>query len=54
MTPTRLIGDTAYGAAPMLAWLVEDKKIEPYIPSPMDRNRWCTGCAVSRGAPRHR
>jgi transposase len=33
MTPTRLIGDTAYGAAPMLAWLVEDKKIEPYIPA---------------------
>lgn len=32
MKPTRLIGDTAYGAAPMLAWLVEDKKIEPHIP----------------------
>jgi hypothetical protein len=22
----------AYGAAPMLAWLVEEKKFEPYIP----------------------
>jgi hypothetical protein len=32
ITPTHLIGDTAYGAAPMLAWLVEDKKIEPHIP----------------------
>jgi len=32
ITPKHLIGDTAYGAAPMLAWLVEDKKIEPHIP----------------------
>lgn len=30
--PSRVIGDTAYGAAPMLAWLVEEKKIEPHIP----------------------
>jgi Transposase DDE domain len=30
--PNHLIGDTAYGAAPMLAWLVEEKKIEPHIP----------------------
>lgn len=29
LTPQRLIGDTAYGSAPMLAWMVEDKGIEP-------------------------
>lgn len=32
ITPDRLIGDTAYGTAPMLAWMVEDKGIEPHIP----------------------
>jgi len=32
LKPERLIGDTAYGAAPMLAWLVEEKGIEPHIP----------------------
>ena len=32
ITPERLIGDTAYGTAPMLAWMVEDKGIEPHIP----------------------
>ncbi len=30
--PERLIADTAYGSAPMLAWLVEDRGIEPHIP----------------------
>jgi transposase len=30
--PERLIGDTAYGAAEMLDWLVEDFGIEPHIP----------------------
>jgi len=30
--PKRLIGDTAYGVAPMLAWMVEDKGIEPHVP----------------------
>ncbi len=30
--PNRLIADTAYGAAPMLNWLVEEKQIEPHIP----------------------
>jgi transposase len=30
--PERLIADTAYGAAPMLNWLVEDRGIEPHIP----------------------
>jgi hypothetical protein len=32
LKPARLIGDTAYGAAPMLGWLVEEKKIAPHIP----------------------
>jgi hypothetical protein len=26
------VGDTAYGAAPMLNWLVEEKGIAPHIP----------------------
>jgi len=30
--PSYLIGDTAYGSAPMLEWLVNGKKIDPYIP----------------------
>jgi transposase len=30
--PKRLAADTAYGSAPMLNWLVEDKNIEPHIP----------------------
>jgi hypothetical protein len=32
LKPQRLIGDTAYGAAPMLAWLVEEKGIAPHVP----------------------
>jgi len=32
LKPSRLIGDMAYGAAPMLAWLVDDKGIEPHVP----------------------
>ena len=30
--PERLIGDTAYGSAEMLNWLVNDQGIEPHIP----------------------
>ena len=30
--PRRLAGDTGYGSAAMLNWLVEDKGIEPHIP----------------------
>jgi len=30
--PKHLIGDTAYGAAPMLGWLVQEKQIEPHVP----------------------
>src|SRR6516164_10156892 len=32
LKPERLIGDMAYGAGPMLSWLVEAKRIEPHIP----------------------
>ena len=32
LKPERLAGDTAYGAAPMLNWLVEEKQIAPHIP----------------------
>jgi hypothetical protein len=32
LKPQRLIGDTAYGTAPMLNWLLEDKQIEPHVP----------------------
>src|SRR6201985_525998 len=32
LKPERLIGDTAYGAAPMLNWLIEEKGIAPHIP----------------------
>ncbi len=30
--PARLIGDTAYGTAEMLGWMVDDKAIEPHVP----------------------
>jgi transposase len=30
--PRRLIGDTAYGTAEMLAWMVNEKDIEPHVP----------------------
>jgi hypothetical protein len=32
LKPKHLIGDMAYGAAPMLGWLVEEKQIAPHIP----------------------
>jgi Transposase DDE domain len=32
LKPKRLIGDTAYGSAAMLGWLVDEKQIEPRIP----------------------
>ena len=38
LKPKRLAGDSAYGAAPMLAWLVKDKGIAPHIPV-FDRSR---------------
>ena len=30
--PDRPIRDTAYGTAPMLAWMVDEKDIEPHVP----------------------
>ena len=30
--PERLIGDAAYGTVPLLAWMVEEKNIEPHVP----------------------
>jgi len=32
LKPDRLIGDTAYGSAPLLNWMVEEKHIEPHVP----------------------
>jgi hypothetical protein len=32
LKPERLIGDMAYGTAPMPAWMIEDKSIEPHVP----------------------
>ncbi len=32
LKPERLIADTAYGTAPMLAWMVDEKGIEPHVP----------------------
>ena len=32
LKPARLIADTAYGTAPMLGWMVEEKAIAPHIP----------------------
>ena len=32
LKPGRLVGDTAYGVAPMLDWMVHDKEIEPHVP----------------------
>jgi hypothetical protein len=32
MKPDRLVGDTNYGSAAMLGWLVDEKQIEPHVP----------------------
>jgi hypothetical protein len=32
LKPTHMIGDTAYGSAEMLNWLVNEKQIEPHVP----------------------
>jgi len=40
--PQRLCGDTAYGAAPMLAWLVKERGIAPHIPV-FDKSRRADG-----------
>src|SRR5205814_8986171 len=38
LKPQRLAADSAYGAAPMLNWLVEEKHIAPHIPV-LDRSK---------------
>jgi len=32
LKPQRLVGDSAYGTAPMLGWMVKDKDIAPHVP----------------------
>ena len=32
MTPDKLVGETGYGSAEMLGWLVEERGIAPHIP----------------------
>src|SRR5215203_3918922 len=32
LKPHRLVGDTAYGTASLLGWMVEEKAIEPHVP----------------------
>ena len=46
MKPDRLVGDTAYGTAPMLDWMVEDKGIAPHV-SVWDRTERTDGTLSS-------
>lgn len=32
LEPSRLAGDTAYGSASMLNWMIEEKQIAPHVP----------------------
>ncbi len=50
ITPSRLIGDTAYGAAPMLGWIVAEKKLQPHIPV-WDKSERDDGTFGPIGAP---
>lgn len=45
LTPDRLVGDTNYGTAAMLGWLVEEKHIEPHVPV-WDKSARTEGCFV--------
>jgi hypothetical protein len=47
LKPQRLAGDTAYGAAPMLNWLVEEKQITPHIPV-IDKSKRTDGPSHAR------
>ena len=40
LRPERLAGDTAYGSAEMLNWLVEERQIAPHIPVIDKSARW--------------
>ena len=31
VTPSRLVGDAGYGSAEMVAWLVDEREIEPHV-----------------------
>ncbi len=47
--PDRLIGDTAYGTAPMLAWMVDEKDIEPQTRSIVRKHQMRgTGWSIAR------
>lgn len=39
LKPRRLAGDTAYGSAAMLAWMIEEKEIAPHVPGIRRRAR---------------
>ncbi len=53
--PERLAGDSAYGSAEMLGWLVHEQGIEPHIPcstnqhAPMARSHARTSPMITRG-----
>ena len=42
MEPDKLVGDTGYGSAEMLGWLVEERGIAPHIPV-WDKSKWTDG-----------
>jgi len=44
--PEKLVADTAYGSAPNLAWLVEERGIEPHIPV-FDKSARCATTLTS-------
>jgi hypothetical protein len=46
--PAWLIGDSAYGSAEMLNWLVHDRGIEPHIPV-FDKSQRTDGTLLARG-----
>ena len=48
LAPEKLIGDTAYGAAEMLNWLVDERGIEPHIPVWDKSGLSGISCAVGR------
>jgi hypothetical protein len=55
--PEKLIGDTAYGTAEMLNWLVNEQAIEPHIPVfdksqlPTAPSRATTSLTTTRATP---
>jgi hypothetical protein len=46
LKPKRLIGDTVYGTAAMLSWMVDHKQIEPHVPV-WERYQRTDGCLSS-------